>query len=232
MKKPMTADPYAVKGTFDREHPLDGMLDDSGKLVEKPKHQQALRDYAFMGPARSLPRLHKRYAVIAPDGTLPPTRSLDTLKYWSICFDWQRRIAVWDQQEADRDMLEWEARKRVLREQDWNQGAELRDKVGTFLEQLPRFLQDSVSERSETLPDGSTLKTRVITVGLNTNLTQLANAMLAASKLQRLATDEPTDHLRLSGAALDSLIEQELARARDSREAGIPPQAAGAEPQD
>lgn len=213
-------DEYAVRGEYDRENPLDPLTKD-GQSVEKSKPLQALRDYALLGPARSFSRLHKRYTEAAANSAPPPTTSLDTIKYWSRIYDWQARIAVWDRLEADRELLDWEARKRELREKDWSQGGDLRDKVALFLEQLPRFLQDSVQERVETLDDGTLLKTRVITVGLNTSLNQIAQALQSASKLQRLATDEPTENITVSGAALDSLIERELralAAATHSRE--------------
>lgn len=221
-----------VKGIFDPDHPLEPMTTEAGKVVEKAKHNQAIRDYAFLGPARSMHKLLKRYTDLAPNDPSALTLSIDSIKLWSRQYDWQRRVAAWDIQEADRDMLEWEERKRALREQDWAQGGDLRDKVAQFLEQLPRFLQDSVSEREETLADGTKLRTRVITVGLNTNLTQIANALIQASKLQRLATDEPTENVRLSGAALDSLIASELARLAHSGEAGAPDEAPPEEPAD
>lgn len=204
-----------AQAKWDKDAPLDSLSTSEGKIIETAKHSQALRDYAMLGPARSLIKLLHRYTAYAPDGPKPPTTSIDTLKTWSAQFDWQSRIAAWDLQEAERDMLEWEQRRRELRERDWNEGNDLRDKVQTFIEQLPRFTRTQIAETESTEQDaqGNDVKviTRIVTVKLNANLTQLARALERASKLQRLATDLPTANVQLSGAALDAAIDRELA---------------------
>ena len=57
-------------------------------------------------------------------------------------------------------------------------------------------------------------------ITLSFDLTGLVRALAEASKLQRLATDEPTDNINLRGAALDAAIARELARVAHSSQAG------------
>lgn len=61
--------------------------DESGKAF------QACRDWLRLGPGRSLPALLQQYQNTK---TLPPTRSLDTLKCWSRRFHWQERARAYD----------------------------------------------------------------------------------------------------------------------------------------
>lgn len=214
----------SITRTWDKENPLDLMTDESGGVAERTKANQALRDYAHLGPARSLVKLLQRYADSAPDSQLKLTNSLDTLKMWSKKYDWQARIAAWDIQEADREELAWEQREKLLRERDWESGDVLRQRVAEFIEQLPKFLTKSereIIESEETDPQTGVktiTKTKIVTVQLRTNFSQLSRALLTASKMQRLAVGEPTDHIKLSGSALDALIERELNQLLQQRE--------------
>lgn len=83
------------------------------------------------------------------------------------------------------DDLRWETRRRAVLEEDWQDGETLREKARALLENIA----------------GSTLS-------------QIVEAVQVASKLQRLATDRPTDQISLSltGQALDGVIEREVAR--------------------
>lgn len=79
------------------------------RSTESKKAYQALRDYAYLGPARSLRRLHALYveqaADTAKDAPLPPTVRLASLMAWSARHDWQARIDAWDRErdeEAER----------------------------------------------------------------------------------------------------------------------------------
>ena len=79
------------------------------RSTESKKAYQALRDYAHLGPARSLRRLHALYveqaADTAKDAPLPPTVRLASLMAWSARHDWQARVDAWDRErdeEAER----------------------------------------------------------------------------------------------------------------------------------
>ena len=182
----------------------------NGRL-ETARAHRALLDYAMLGAGRSLAKLHQQYTEGTPE--TPPTRSLDVLKHWSSRFDWQARVVCFSELEAEAEIIEWSERCRKLRESDWTLGDDLRRKVAAFLEELPLFVHEDVTESSEVLPDGTLHTTRVVTVSLHTNLLQVAQALLAASKLQRLAVSEVTDNISLlSGSALDGVIERELRR--------------------
>jgi len=79
----------------------------------------------------------------------------------------------------------WLQRSAEIDELDWQHGQELREKAMRCLKRL--------DEES-------------ITLG------QILQALFMASKLQRLATQKPTDRVQLTGVALDAAIEREIAR--------------------
>lgn len=174
----------------------------------------ALRDYALMGPGRSLAKLRQKYGDRTAE-IESPTLSLRVLERWSSRYDWQARIVRFEELQAETELEKWEERRRQLAENDWQHGGELRQKVLDFLRELPRFVTTS---EAEMIRDGQRI--RVITVALNTTLSQIAQALKVADDLQRLAADEPTAHFQFSGAALDAIIERELARLAYGRQAG------------
>lgn len=79
---------------------------------ESARAFQALRDYAYMGPARSLRKLHAAYEAQAAaweedpsKGGYPPTVRLTTLNSWSVTHRWQARVEAWEKErdeEAER----------------------------------------------------------------------------------------------------------------------------------
>lgn len=213
------------KFEFDIEVPLD-----KGR-GESDKANKALDDYARMGAGRSLRKLAEKYEKLqASDktgtdaGPIPPTTSLKTLGTWSNKFRWLDRVEAWEAIEKEKDKQLWEERRRKLKEQDWDQGELLRERAQSFLAQLPRFLRSS----TETIERDGVI-VQIVTVGLNTNLTELSNVLKTASGLQRLAAEEPTDRVQYSGALLDQLIARELAELADRIQAGDAPAAAGDE---
>lgn len=189
---------------------------------ETTKANSALRDYALMGAGRSLRKLHERYQSVSESSSEePPTQRLPTILNWSTRWDWQARIAEWDAIQFEREKAKWEERRLELREQDWRDGQELRARVAAFVEQLPKFVQSQESVTQREGPDGQPETVRVITVALNATISQLSSAIKAASDLQRMAADEPTERVELTGAALDSFIERQLARLVNSTKADI-----------
>jgi hypothetical protein len=70
------------------------------QLGESPLANAALVDYAAMGEGeRSLRKLCDRYKDRKDAGASPPTVRLETLEEWSKKYQWQRRVAVYDQEE-------------------------------------------------------------------------------------------------------------------------------------
>ncbi len=157
---------------------------------ETKKAHAAFLDYCRMGPGRSLAKLHREYTEVTPETERPPTRHLRTLKEWSRTRGWQERVAVWDGWQQAKDQEMWERRRADLRERDWQQGQKLRDRVEEILDQLPVFIQQIKGEAEGT---------RVITTKLRASLTQISQALKAASELQRLALGEPTENVKHSG---------------------------------
>jgi len=78
---------------------------------ETPRANRALRDYCFLGCNRSLEKLREEY-ISTPDA---PTRSLDTLKKWSLNFDWNARARKFDENERrEENSLLAERRRSII----------------------------------------------------------------------------------------------------------------------
>lgn len=188
------------------------MVSDAGlqpwerRAGETARAHAALMDYCRLGPSRSLAKLLNRPQTAHKP---PTTQRYKTLAGWSVKYDWQVRVAAWDMAEEEKRQALWEERRRQLLEADWSQGAKLRDLGARILDEAPRFVS-----RTETRRDDGSL---VITLEIDAALA--VKAIQAGSQLQRLATDEPTEHVLLSGAALDAVITAELARLADSSKA-------------
>lgn len=215
---------------FDPEAPLDKCRGESESA------NQALNDYARMGPRRSLAKLLDVYRKQQEGGqaasnesagipVMPPTVRKTTLEGWSTKYRWLDRVAAWASIEKQKDDDLWEERRRKLKEDDWTQGDLLRERAQSFLAQLPRFLRSS----TETVERDGVI-VQIVTVGLNTNLREIADVLKTASGLQRLAAEEPTDRVQYSGALLDQLIARELEELADRSQTGDVDPAAGDEP--
>lgn len=135
---------------------------------------------------------------------------------WSSDHEWVRRAAAYDQYLAEQDRLLWEDRRRQLRHRDWDQADRLRQVVEDGIDNARQFVrQNRTFIRGE---DGEPDR-EIIT--LTFDIGALAQVMERASKLQRLATDEPTANIQLTGAALDAYIAEQLARVTHGGEASI-----------
>ena len=178
----MTMNPQPVRWSPD--NPLQ-----RGK-GETRKAAQALRDYAMLGAARSLVKLRRRY--LDGDVLEPPTRSLTTLQHWSAQHEWQRRVAIWEDLEAERRVERWRERRDELAELDWQHGKRLRELASKIMDAAPAFVRRR--EKRETLPDGTQRLT--VTVALDT--VALTRIEKLASDLQRLAAELPTARVNVS----------------------------------
>ena len=173
---------------------------------ETSKANAALRDYARMGDGRSLSGLIEQFRE-SPDDA--PSLRLPTIKRWSTRFEWQERVAAWATQQQDGLDDEWSKRRLELRESDWQDGQELRDAVRNLIEGLEVFRVTSTDLEED--ENGNMIK--VITLAYKPGIGEVARAAKTASDLQRMAADEPTDRIELTGAALDSFIERLFAQA-------------------
>jgi len=175
---------------------------------ESHKANVALKDYALMGPGRGLRALALRYREQYEKGQiLPPTRRPATLRRWSVQFLWQSRVGRFDEINYELNLEKWQYRREALLEAEWGDGAALRERATECLNVLPLFLQGGLAEVTD---PASGKKIRVLRQQVNVGLHQIAVALKQASALQRLATDSPTEHVKLSGHALDGVIRREL----------------------
>lgn len=140
-------------------------------------------------------------------------RAHSTWFKWSRDNNWVVRVADYDDYLFEQDRLLWERRRAEVRERDWEEAESLRNIVAEAIPHARQFIHSrrTFIEGVDGEPD------REI-VTMTFDLTGLTRVLVDASKLQRLATDEPTDNINLSGAALDAAIARELARLADGSE--------------
>lgn len=104
---------------------------------ESAAASQALYDYAHMGYNRSLKGLAEKYQ----DEEDPPTKSYETIAYWSSTFEWQDRVAKWEEIERQREEKIWRARKDKIREKEWDNFDRLQEIISKILEDMPNFVK-------------------------------------------------------------------------------------------
>lgn len=154
-----------------------------GEEAHTAKSWEALIDYVTMKP-RSLYKLWEQYKELKT----PPTKRLGTLKAWSVRYNWQLKVIEFDQIGSAAKLEEWTRRAEELNELDWNTGLTFRrliDKALTTLGQ--KIVQDS---------EWSLIFVRATTV------------FKEVSRIQRLATHEPTEIIGLHGEALANLADR------------------------
>ena len=156
---------------------------------ETTKANRALRDYAAMGPGRSLRLLSQQYQNIPETELPPPSLSFPTLKLWSAKHKWTDRVAEWDAEQnqlLDEQNTEmWLARMAKLREQEWEHSQALIERAQEMLN-YPLAQVRKVEEE-----DGKTLVT--IVMPAKWSLRDAAAYAETASRLARLATGMETD---------------------------------------
>ncbi|RJX17527.1 MAG: hypothetical protein C4575_12860 [Desulforudis sp.] len=177
---------------FDPENPLERCKSESLRA------NQALRDYAFKGPGRSLRKLLEQYRLqtaykapteksgLHPPGPPtpdPPTTRLKTLSDWSIKYQWQERISTWESLLAGEDQHEWARRMAEHRQGEWELRSDLFDLAKAIIAEGPKFLQT----RRRVLKDG----TEIVTMALDGHL--LIKAIDMLSRLGRLSTGMETE---------------------------------------
>lgn len=107
---------------------------------ESSRAIQACNDFLRLGPGRSLPRLAEQYTKSNQEQ--PPTKSLGTLKKWSMQYAWAERAAGYDATviEAQKN-----ARRRSIMEEGLALDYERVDK----LKRLASFLEGQIYEQGE-----------------------------------------------------------------------------------
>lgn len=155
---------------------------------ESKKAHAAFLDYARMGPARSLRKLHEAYREHVSNGSQTkrqvPTDSFSTLATWSVRNNWQERVKAFDEEQSRIDAQLWEERRRQEREADWDIGSRMRKLAADILTEAPSYLktQRRVIKGRDGEPDRE-----IVTVRLDGRLAVKAAEL--ASQLQRLAAD-------------------------------------------
>lgn len=169
---------------------------------ETLKANQALNDYALMGPGRSLTNLHRTYT----EPTLPgidaqpaPTTQLRTLKGWSSADSWQDRVARYDAMVQERERAAYEARwahrREAEREETWQLAQALRDKARKMLE-FPLADVEQVTARRPG-PGGVQHIDMTMIKPARWALRDIATMGETAAKLARLSADLPTERLAI-----------------------------------
>jgi hypothetical protein len=164
---------------------------------ETRRGNAGLHDYALMGSARSLRKLHLRYKAHLATGEEPPTRYLTTLKTWSVRYDWQRRVAHWDKLERERVETAWRDRRLIIREREWEACQSLLTRAEEMLK-FPisrRIIKDEVvAERK-----GQVIARMVTFEPVRWNQRDIARFQKIASELGRLAAEMVTERAAIEG---------------------------------
>jgi hypothetical protein len=200
--------------TFDPKYPLS-------RCIGEPKTANAgLVDYYKMGSGRTLRDLCALYQERLEKNPQikPPTTRVRTIFSWSNKFEWQNRVELME--EIDRELEEaakkkaihekmkvWADRQESIRERDYSQAEQLRDLADSVLAEGPKFTKTTrkLIKGTNGKPDRE-----IITVALDAKL--MTNAIMAASKLQRLAAEMETEH-----TIEESTTPEEIERVREKR---------------
>ena len=122
--------------TWNRFDPAQRATRDNGK-PETKRANQALRDYLYMGAARSLRKLIEMYANSAN----PPTRSWNSISSWSAGFAWVARAERFDEIQREKAQAEYDARRREIMETGLALDHERVEKLKRLHAQLDEYLK-------------------------------------------------------------------------------------------
>lgn len=185
-----------------RKHKLVWNPDDPLALCEgeTAKANQALHDYAFLGPGRSLAVLYQNYTKTTPDrqeSHAPRTTTLRVLKAWSAEDSWQDRVARYDAQVQQREQSAYEARwaerRAAEREETWQVAQALRAKVLKMLE-FPLTTVEQVTARRAG-PNGVQHVDMTVIKPSRWAMRDVGLLAETAAKLARLSADMPTERV-------------------------------------
>lgn len=126
---------------------------------------------------------------------------------WAAQHDWVARAADYDSYLAEQDRLLWEERRRQVKQADWDDGDAMRQVTREALPHARQFIH----QQRRVVPARDGQPEQVI-ITLSFDVVGLSKVLAEASKLQRLASNEPTDNIQLTGAALDAYIAAQMGR--------------------
>lgn len=178
---------------------------------ETPKQYMAFTYYYKLPPAdRSV-----AHAIVACYGPGSDTRSRRShwLK-WAKRNRWVDRSFDYDVHLEDLDRIEWEKRRREVKEMDFQQGMQLRTLGEKIIAEAENFIKETVTITARS--DGGIDRTIVRSIDIQAALKLIE----LASKIQRLSTGESTENIKhYRGDFLDGLIQDELKKLANGGEA-------------
>lgn len=177
---------------------------------ESTQANQALHDYAELGPGRSLSQLAGVYRSQIEGGSKPPAKSISTLRGWSAAHHWQDRVAAADDLARKAERAAAAAvraeRARELAERNWSLSSKLASRVEEMLG-FPLAQVEQITKRRQG-PDGRTTEIHMNVVKPGRWSFQTAAIMAdIAAKLGALAAGEPTER---TAHALEGLNPRDL----------------------
>jgi hypothetical protein len=175
---------------------------------EGSKQNQALHDYAGMGPGRSLTGLVATYQSYTDP--IPPTKHIATLKEWSGKFGWVDRVAAYDelQRKAQRAAaaVVREQRAAELADRNWAISQLLAERVRGMLD-FPLAQVEQVTKRRQTDDGRTTIIEMNVVKPAKWSFHSAAILADVSSKIGALATGEATDR---TAHVIDGLSERDL----------------------
>jgi hypothetical protein len=190
-----------AQAVLEREQALDPSAWEAlaPRARESKAAHAAFLDYVRMGPRRSIRQLHAQYVKqtsSTPQADSVPTSSLKTLFTWSARHGWQDRLTAYQEERDRREQEAWEARRKAVRQADWEAGEALRDLAADILAETPNFLKTT---RRLVKGKGGQPDREVLTVGIE--IAALIKALELASKLQALAAgvEPPEQKVKVGG---------------------------------
>lgn len=174
---------------------------------------RALVDYIALGQSRSFDALAEQYR--SDHSTDPPTRRRNTLATWSTRYDWQDRIADYDEQLAAAELAaleaQWAARREQIREESWQLAQQLRQRA-------IELLSHPTVETTTTEIDTAEGKTVTIVIKPSKWAQRDIPAIAETyTKLARLAAGMDTDQIRI----IEGLDPDDLATKSDEELAAL-----------
>lgn len=178
---------------------------------------RALVDYIALGQSRSFDALAEQYR--SDHSTHPPTRRRNTLATWSVAYDWQARIAAYDEHLAAAELAaneaQWAARREQIREESWQLAQQLRQRA---IELLNHPTTEQISQVATQEIDGRPVEVTTIVIKPSRWAQRDIPAIAETyTKLARLAAGMDTEQIRV----IEGLTPEDLATKSDEELAAL-----------
>jgi hypothetical protein len=160
---------------------------------ESRNANQALRDYAHMGPRRAADGLVEFYQTqrVERVNYRPPSLRRTTITGWSVKYRWVERAHAWEDIEIENDDVLWKQRRKDIKERDFVTSNRLRELADGLLSEAPNFFRTTrriipakAADPNDPASHGEPER-EVITVALDAG--QGVRFLEVASRLQRLS---------------------------------------------